>query len=430
VQPYGQSSFINAGQVVQIVIPQMQRTFLQNSTGYLTGTITYAVTGTVNTDKSYVLGSLYSIFSRQVLRSNSQILETIEHPGRVVNALLNMSLNPAEKIGLANSFGFAVNDTGSLVLGNIGPILNINSLNTSGFALLAAGTNNTSHSFSLPLIGCMNTNKFFPCFLGETIIELTVSALTDYVVSIGVGTVTGFTISNLEYVVETIELTPESFRDLMQDYPGEIKIKTESYLYGSSALGASSNPGSYDIPFQAKLNSLKRIIMYVSPNGIDKNFGGVNPNLDSWQFISNGTSYPQRPIKAWNVSECYNQVQKSQGSLYSINHSGCMTKGTFNVCSTAAYATTYPYWRLYDSAISGTDIEQAGNKHYYCLDVETVNNNKQTLYNGISTSGTSSFIRFNVAEALAAQQHVIQWWAHHDKVLIFDLNTQEIRSVE
>jgi hypothetical protein len=90
----------------------------------------------------------------------------------------------------------------------------------------------------------------------------------------------------------------------MQDYLGEIKIKTESYLYGSSSLAPLGAPGNYDIPFQAKLNSLKRIIMYVSAGGIDKNFGGINPNLDSWQFISNGTSYPQRPIKAWNLSEC------------------------------------------------------------------------------------------------------------------------------
>ena len=78
VQPYGQSSFINSGQVIQIVIPQMQRTFLQNSTGYLTGRVDFTVGGTVNTQKSYVLGSLYSLFSRQVIRSNSQILETIE----------------------------------------------------------------------------------------------------------------------------------------------------------------------------------------------------------------------------------------------------------------------------------------------------------------------------------------------------------------
>jgi hypothetical protein len=199
VQPYGQSTFTSAGQVVQIVLPQMQRTtFLQNSTGYLTGTITYyAVTGTVNTDKSYVLGSLYSIFSRQVVRSNSQILETIEHSGRVVNALLNMSLNPAEKIGLSNSFGFAVNDTGILLLGNIGPVLNVDNNNQGGLSLQAVGANNTSHSFSLPLIGCMNTNNFFPCFLGETTIELTVSALSDYTVLVGAGTVTGFTISNL-----------------------------------------------------------------------------------------------------------------------------------------------------------------------------------------------------------------------------------------
>ena len=88
-------------------------TFLQNSTSYLTGTITFnTIAGTVNTEKSYVLGSLYSIFSRQVVRSNSQILETIEQPGRIVNAILNMSLNPSEKVGLSNSFGFAVNDSG------------------------------------------------------------------------------------------------------------------------------------------------------------------------------------------------------------------------------------------------------------------------------------------------------------------------------
>jgi hypothetical protein len=426
VQPYGQSSFSNAGQVAQIVIPQMQRSFLQTDTGYITGTVAFTgVTGTVDLSKSYVLGSFYSLFSRQVIRSNTQILETIDQPGRVVNSILNMSLNPAEKMGLSNSFGFYVTDSGQC-LGNIGPIIN-STLGSTGTPNLTQ----TQFTFSIPLIGCMNTSKFWPCFLGETTIELTLASLGDFLVNAFGSTVSGFSISNLEYVCETIELSPESYNMVMANYPSQLVLKTESYVYGSNSLPASSGAGSYDLPFQAKLNSLKRIIWYASPaNAIDLNFGGVNPNLDSWQFVTNGTSYPQRPIKAWNPSEAYNQMQKAQGALYSLTHSGCANRNSYCVASTATYGSIYPYWRAYDSALTTTELEVGGNKFYNCLDVEVVNQNKDSLYTGISTSGTSSFLRLNIASALSASVHTIQWWANHDKLIVFDLVTQEIRSIE
>jgi hypothetical protein len=104
--------------------------------------------------------------------------------------------------------------------------MNITSGKTEGLSLQAFGTNNSSFCFSLPLIGCLNTTKFFPCFLGEATIELTIASLSDYIVSISGGAVTAFSISNIEYVCETIELTPESFTMVMQDYPSQMTIKS------------------------------------------------------------------------------------------------------------------------------------------------------------------------------------------------------------
>ena len=55
-----------------------------------------------------MLGSFYSLFSRQVINANGSVLETIESPGELVNLLINMTMNAAEKTAQSNSLGCAI----------------------------------------------------------------------------------------------------------------------------------------------------------------------------------------------------------------------------------------------------------------------------------------------------------------------------------
>src|SRR5690606_14413442 len=82
IQPYGNGTFNTAGQILKFVIPKTDRAVINPSTMYVTGSVATAnYAGTAGTDLAYILGSYYSLFSRQVISSNGRVLETIERPG-------------------------------------------------------------------------------------------------------------------------------------------------------------------------------------------------------------------------------------------------------------------------------------------------------------------------------------------------------------
>lgn len=411
VNPYGQSQF-TPGQTIQFVIPQTQRTLGNFQTHYITGKVAFTQNGgVVNTDASYVLGSWYSLFNRQVVRtSGGYVLETIEQPGKLFNMITSCVLNSSERQALGLSIGF----DGEFQVGgkcnNIGVKLNENTI--------PGGLNNTAnliHNFAIPLIGILNVAKFFPLWNGDLIIELTLDQLTNYIRSLTANGISGVTLSELEYVCEFLELSNESYAMVMSRFPGQVSIKSQTYTYGSASIATGS--GSVDIPFQVKVQSMKQLFWYASiSNAIDGGYGGINPNLDSWQFIVNGTSYPQRPIQAKYPAEAYMQISKSFGSVYSNSHSGQFQRSNFRVGQTAYNE----FYAAYNSTVNATNLETDSNKFYQCLDLETINANKESLYSGISTNGQTSTIRLNRLAATTASM-TLEYWSCQDVIIVMDI---------
>lgn len=421
VQPYGQSTFNSAGQSIRITLPQMQRTLYNFQTAYLMATISFTHGGAVPptaADASYLLGSWYSLFSRQVIRAGSgYVLETIDNPGQLVNAITSMTMNGAEKIALNNSLGFN-NNSGFL---NIGVKINVD---TGAADIGGAGGDEREFTFAIPLIGILNNSKLWPSWnSGDLEIELTLSDIQRYIASVTpANTVTGFTLSNVEFVTECLELAPEAYNMVMAQNPGQVVLKTQTYTYGSSSLPAQQGQGSVDIPFQIKVNSLKQLIWYAQPaDAAEKTFAGVNPNLDTWNFLVNGISYPQQPVKARFPSEAYMQNSKAFGSIYSASHSGAATRTEFNTASNILNGgvVTYRYHRNYNTTVN--NLEARANKWYQCLDLETINSNKESLYSGISTNGTTSTLRLNIANQLANTVHNIHYWSCQDVMVVMDM---------
>lgn len=411
VQPYGQSTFNSAGQAIRITLPQMSRTLYNFQTAYLFATVSMTHAGAAGVDMSYVLGSWYSLFTRQVIRAGSgYVLETIDNPGQLVNAITSMTMNASEKVSLNNSFGFNGND-GYL---NIGVKINVD---TDANGIGGAAANENYFTFALPLIGILNNSKLWPAWnSGDMEIELTLADISKYIASLTGNSVTAVSLNNVEFVVECLELAPEAYNMIMAQNPTQVVLKTQTYTYGSSSLPAQQGAGSIDIPFQIKVNSLKQLVWYSQPStAAEKTFAGVNPNLDNWNFIVNGISYPQRPVQAKYPAEAFLQNQKSFGSVYSNTHSGGATRQEFNTASTA-YNN---FHRPFNTAVN--QLEQRANKWYQCLDLETINTNKESLYSGISTNGTTSTIRLNIASQLADAVHNIHYWSCQDVMVVMDM---------
>ncbi len=417
IQPYGQSTFSTAGQIIKFVIPKTDRALINPATMYITGNVAMTLPGsTVVTDIVYPIGSYYSLFSRQVVSSNGKVLETLERVGELVNVLLNMSLNPAEKKGLANSMGFyndIVNGEGDVTSNFCQPMNYIATPSETGLF----GSSGLNFTFSLPLIGILNCAKFIPLINGDITIELTLNTFANFLAGNTAGGTTGIaaatcSLINMELVVDQLNLSPESYAMIMSQYPEKLYIKSQSYDFGSNPI-ASGTSGSVDLPVNVKRSSLKEVITYFNDaSSIDKSYGGSNPNGTDLVFITNGTQYPQRPLRLANPSECYNQVQKSLGSLYSNNHSGCMGKAEF--CRRMTANDNYLV-----TATTIANVPNYSNKFYLAIDTELINYDSDSLYSGISMGVNSNF-RLNIGTALP-RNCVQYYWTVYDAVIEMDL---------
>ena len=139
-------------------------------------------------------GDPYSHFSRQVVKLLSgQPIETIDNPSLLVNAILNITMDSYEKISLSPTMGFNPIEAYT----NLGAYIEYNSLIT------------TTQSYSVPLIGCLNTAKFIPALISDIEIDLTVNNIANFISNV-VGTVgtsiTSILIRNVEIVCDAVTL--------------------------------------------------------------------------------------------------------------------------------------------------------------------------------------------------------------------------------
>ena len=137
------------------------------------------------------------------------------------------------------------------------------------------------------------------------------------------------------------------------------------------------------------------------------------------------TAYPQLPIKSYSVAEQFYQNQKSFGAFVSTSHCGSCDRNNMVKCSLPAagskFTSEYTAYTRGNPATSDDLIKPENSNKYYCsLDLELINQLKNTLYSGISTKGSSNLMRLTVAETLAAQVHNITFYSVYDAVITFD----------
>jgi hypothetical protein len=421
-QPTNGASFVattNAGgSVIQLSLPLLQRSFYESNTMYLTGRI--AITASLAAGASTATGiflnpaGIYGAFSRLTVRaSNGNTLDDIQNVGQIANMLLKAGLTFAERISCANTMLLNErNDTSNLGL-------SCNILGLPGQERIL--------DFTMPMIGLLNMTKYLPAYGTELIIELTLASASAFapVVNGDSATITDMTFTNLELVSQVLEFSPSSFQMIQAQYPDKIVLKSETYSFGASTV-AGGTVGTVDIPFNIRVNSLKRLLMAVSPSNVLEGvgYGSVNPNANGLQFISNGLQYPQRAVQGSRASEVYAQFQKAFGGLYSADKTGSVPINGFRRASTAYVAGVYgAYNPLVPATVNKlTTAITSPNSWYFVLDLESLSNHKDSLYNGVNTTGSSAnYIRVDIQTALAAFPHSFNYFSCHDILLNIDL---------
>jgi hypothetical protein len=417
---------------IHMRINKMPRSFLNPATLCLNFRVKHTISaggtavGAANTESVSILGNALSYFAQQVVKPVSgQWQDTISYPGLISNTIMNMTTGATEKMQMI-SLGYN-QSSATASLTNTGDTL----ANTAG--ILANATQIIYRSYSVPIIGILNTHKLIPLFCDELQLDFTVNNENNFIVKTLNGTTThAWQIEDVEIIGDVLTMEESGFNELLKMYPSGMSIKSESYLYGTSSLPANAK-GSYDITYSHGLNSLKKFIWWASPSTQwEALYGGVNPNLQNYQLMIGSTAYPQLPVKSYSVAEQFYQNQKSFGAFMSTNHCGSMNRGSFAKCSLPAAGSkfTSEFTAYVDAKpiIASMLLSENSNKYYNSLDLELINQLKNNLYSGISTKGASNLLRLTVAETLANVVHNISFYSVYDSVITFDFVNQQIFS--
>ena len=122
------------------------------------------------------------------------------------------------------------------------------------------------------------------------------------------------------------------------------------------------------------------------------------------------------------------QNQKAFGALYSSGHCGSITK--FNFAKASSIGGEYSAFTVKPTIMSGYTNDNNANKWYQVLDLEIINNLKETLYTGISTKGSTNTLRLNISRQLSTVTHAVHFYSCFDVILEFDYTNQVINVIQ
>lgn len=416
VQPSNSSTFNTAGSVIQLPLPLVNNAFYETNTMYVTGRVTVVCAGVAGTDTVCLPAcGAYGFFSSQTWRTNAgQTLENIQQLGSLANMLLSVGLISTERMPASNLLLTSDDDPFS---------------NTGlEFNRTAAPGRQTVLDFAIPMMGIMNMSKYLPAYGTELVLELTLAPSTTWAIpNTATSSITSFTFSNIELVSQVLELGASGMSMIQQQYGDSINIKTQSYAFGASTIPASS-AGTVDIPFQARCLSMKQLFVAFSPTNIAEGvgYGSVNPNASAISFIVNGTQYPQTAVRANRPAEAFAQIMKCFGSLYSSDKSGNIDMVGWRTASTAYVAGVYG---AYNATRLSANYTSNPNRWFFALDLESLSNHKDLMYNGVNTSSGTNTLRVEIASALSAFAHTVYMYSCHDVIINFDLRNGIVSSI-
>jgi hypothetical protein len=410
-QTFGPSSIIQFDLV--------QRGYLVPESMY----IRYKLVTTLPTTTAAATGAIkatpvYSFFSRLETILGSQVIESIQNYSQLSNLLVNCRMNYAQKVGVANSFGY------SSSAGATTYAFDFSTNSANGLSLSAAGSIGASAGvgvggtvFLAAPLGCIlsNADKLVPLkFMPSCRIQLSLDTLANIYNGAGTAvatTITNFSLQNVELCYDVVEFNPMVDQAISSRGGGALTIKSQSYLSSGVTLPASSL-GSLEFLFNQRLASIKSLFTHLSGTTSTNTFFDsvdvTNGNGDYQWFVA-GLPYPPRPI-----STVLNKAGASMelSNAFGPAHDLLTTNFSIN-----------PTEFGYTNASLPSTIQQMG-KFYLGTNTEKLSTNG-ALLTGISSQGSPISFRVSIGTS-AAVSSVIQLICLYDALLQIDMASRTV----
>lgn len=350
---------------------------------------------------------VYTFFARLETIVGSQVVESIQNYNQLCNMLVNCRMNYAQKVGLANSFGY----TGSTSQTGFAFDFSTNAAN--GYNLSAtSGATPQSLFLAAPLGNILsNCDNLVPLkFMPSCRIQLTTETLANAIQSpAGANAIASYLLSNVELCYDVIEFSPMVDQAISSRGGGALTIKSQSYLSSGVTLPAASS-GSLEFLFNQRLASLKSLFAHLSGTVATVALNTLFDSVDctgtaggDYQFFVAGMPYPPRPLST---------VQNKAGLSMELS----AAFGPAHDLLTSNFAITPAEFNSGNTTV--TTQCQLG-KFYVGTNVERLSTNN-ALLTGISSQGSPISVRVSIGTATTNSQ-VIQLICLYDALLQVDM---------
>lgn len=404
-QTFGPSSIVQFDLV--------SRGYLVPESVYIRYKLTTTLPATAGANNAIKGTPVYSIFSRLETIVGSQVVESIQNYNQLCNMLVNCKMNYAQKVGLANSFGY----TSAATATSYAFDFSTNSPNGFSWATstAAAPVATGGAIFLAAPLGCLlsNADHLVPLkYMPSCRIQLTTETLGNAYRIDGTNAITNYSISNFELCYDIIEFSPLVDQAISSMGGGQITIRSQSYLSSGTSI-AQNTSGSTEYIFNQRLASIKSLFCHLSGTDVTKVNGffdsvDITTNNGDYQWFVAGLPYPPRPIStvlnkagaSMELSNAFGPAHDLLTSNFAINPS------EFNY------------------TITGTTTVQQMGKFYLGSNVEKLSTNG-ALLTGISSQGSPISFRVSTGTALS-QAAVIQLICLYDALLQIDIPSRTL----
>lgn len=368
--------------------------------------------GTAGAATNFIRGTpVYSFFARSEVIVGSQVVESIQNYNQLCNMLVNCKMNYAQKVGLANSFGYTSSTAATAFAFDF-------STNAANGGNLSTSTGAAPQSIFLaaPLGNLLsNADHLVPLkFMPSCRIQLTTETIANAIQTpAGVNAIANYSISNFELCYDIIEFSPMVDQAITQMGAGSITIRSQSYLSSGVSVG-NGLTGTLEFLFNQRLASIKSLFAHLSGTGTNALNGffdslDITAGLGDYQFFVSGMPYPPRPISTvLNKAGASMELSAAFGPTHDLLTSNfAITPAEFN--ATLGVATTQ---------------NQMG-KFYIGTNVEKLSTNG-ALLTGISSQGSPISVRVGIGATATAQASVLQLICLFDSLLQIDIPSRTL----
>lgn len=398
--PVNGSSF-SSGQQIQFDL--LNRGFLVPDSMYLS--YSWSITkGAAADDAAFFRGTpVYSTFNRLDIQIGSQIVDTIQNYGVVMNLLVNTQLDIAQKYGLQSAYGYFWNVGVATTPAVPAPLLS--QLDGRG---LAAATSATG-SFSAPLVSMLsNAEKLLPLFAMPQIrIILTMDSLANTFNTVANG-VSAYTISNVELRYKVVDMGG-AVENVVLGMGDKLYIKSQSFACASQTLPATS--GYNELVFNQRFASVKSLYAL---NGSSATSGNqiydsidLTSNNGDYSFMIGGVMYPQKPISTSTAkTQALMELKSAAGSIFDKSNNMSINTVEFSAIANPATTTTGAEPGKF---IVGTSTERL---------------NSDSLLTGVSTQNSPISYRINTGTS-TLNASTVSLVVNYDALIEVDTMTRQ-----